>query len=363
MSWRNRILLTMGVILAAIVTGIVVVALTLQPSAPSQRFFDVGKSSWYAVYFTAPKNPPRESNPPDSLDAALARFIRSAQASVDLATYQFDLPDVLHALLDVRARGVQVRIVTDVDVLNNPKENQSFLELKNSGVPIVGGNARAIMHNKFVVVDKRAVWMGSWNFTLYDTYRYDNNGIIIQSAELARNYTVTFDKMFNDKQFGPSRKAGGTTPRLTIGGSTVENYFAPEDRVAEKISARLKQAARTIDFMAFAFTDEQIGAAVLERARGGVIVRGVFETTNADASASQYSKLKRAGLDVRLDGNPFLMHHKVFIMDGKTVIFGSFNFSRNAEEENDENLLIIDDIALAQTFMVEFARVYEQARK
>ncbi len=363
MSWRNRILLTIGVILAAIVTGIVVVALTLQPSAPGQRFFDVGKSSWYAVYFTAPKNPPREGNPPDSLDAALARFIRSAQASVDVATYQFDLPDVLHALLDARARGVQVRIVTDLDVLNNPKENQSFLELKNSGVPIVGGNARAIMHNKFVVVDKRAVWMGSWNFTLYDTYRYDNNGIIIQSAELARNYTVTFDKMFNDKQFGPSRKAGGTTPRLTIGGSTVENYFAPEDRVAEKISARLRQAARTIDFMAFAFTDEHIGAAVLERARGGVIVRGVFETTHADSSASQYGKLKRAGLDVRLDGNPFLMHHKVFIVDGKTVIFGSFNFSRSAAEENDENLLIIDDIALAQTFMAEFARVYEQARK
>lgn len=363
MSWRNKILLTLGVMLAAIVIGVLAVNVVLQPSAPTVRFTGVGTSSWYAIHFTAPRYPPRESNPPDSLDAALARLIRSAQSSIDIATYQFDLSNVLHALLDANKRGVKVRVVTDIDVLNNPKENHLLQELQRANIPIVGGNAKAIMHNKFVIVDKRAVWTGAWNFTLYDTYRYDNNGIVIQSAELARNYSIVFDKMFNNKQFGSARRPGDTTPRLTLGGSLVENYFAPEDKVAEKIIARLKQAARTIEFMAFAFTDEQIGAAVLERAQGGVVVRGVFETTYADSSASQYGKFKRAGLDVRLDGNPFLMHHKVFIVDGKTVIFGSFNFSRNAAEQNDENLLIIDDLPLAQAFAAEFARVYEQARR
>jgi phosphatidylserine/phosphatidylglycerophosphate/cardiolipin synthase-like enzyme len=363
MNQGSKVLLTIGIILAAVVIGVLAVNLALQPSAPSARFTGIGTSSWYAIHFTAPRNPPKESNPPDSLDAALARLIRSAQSSIDIATYQFDLSNVLHAILDANKRGVKVRVVTDIDVLNDPKENQLFQELKHAGIPIVGGNAKAIMHNKFVIVDKRAVWMGSWNFTLNDTYRYDNNGIVIQSAELARNYAVTFDKMFNDKQFGSARKRGGTTPHLTISGSFVENYFAPEDKVAEKIIARLTQAARTIDFMAFAFTDEQIGATVLERAQSGVVVRGVFETTHADSTLSQYGKLKRAGLDVRLDGNPFLMHHKVFIVDSKTVIFGSFNFSRSAEEENDENLLIIDDIPLAQAFATEFARVYEQAKR
>lgn len=363
MPWRNKILLTLGVIVAAIITGVIVVALTTQPSAPSLRFSDANKSSWYAVYFTAPKNPPKESNPPDSLDAALTRFIQSARSSVDVATYQLDLPGVVQALLDAKKRGAVVRIVTDQKIFNDVKENQSFKELQSSGIPIVAGNPKAIMHNKFVVVDKQAVWMGAWNFTLNDTYRNDNNGIVIHSAELARNYTVTFEKMFNDKKFGAARASGGTTPRLTIGGSAVENYFAPEDRVAEKIVARIRQAARTIDFMAFAFTDDQIGAAILERAKGGVVVRGVFELTGSDTSASEYGKLKQAGLDVRLDGNSFAMHHKVFIVDGKTVIFGSFNFSQNAEEENDENLVIIDDIALAQSFAVEFARVYGWAKK
>jgi len=68
------------------------------------------------------------------------------------------------------------------------------------------------------------------------------------------------------------------------------------------------------------------------------------------------------GLDVLQDGNPYLMHHKVFIIDGQTVILGSFNFSQNAETENDENLLIIDDARIAQAFSAEFQKVYQRAK-
>ena len=61
------------------------------------------------------------------------------------------------------------------------------------------------------------------------------------------------------------------------------------------------------------------------------------------------------------DGNPYLMHHKVIIIDGNTVIFGSFNFSNNADKDNDENLLIVDDAGLAQAFEAEFQRVRDTA--
>lgn len=321
-----------------------------------------GAGEWYQVYFTTPKYPDRESDHRGSLDDKLTAFIGTAQSSVDMAIYQLDLPNVTQALLDAKKRGATVRVVTDVDILNDPDENPSFKQLQKAGIAVVAGNSNAIMHNKFVVVDKAAVWTGSWNFTVNDTYRYNNNGILIQSPELARNYTVTFEKMFADKKFGPSRKPGGATPRLTIGGVTVENYFAPEDGVASKIIARLKAATRTIDFMAFSFTDDDIGNMIRERAKAGVKVRGVFERTGSETQYSEYGKMKRAGLEVLQDGNPYLMHHKVFIVDGKTVILGSFNFSQSAENENDENLLIIDDASLAQAFEAEFMRVYEQAK-
>ena len=114
--------------------------------------------------------------------------------------------------------------------------------------------------------------------------------------------------------------------------------------------------------MAFSFTDDKMGAAIIARAKAGVKVRGVFENIGSETEYSEYTGMKKAGLDVWQDGNPYLMHHKVFIVDGKTVILGSFNFSQNAEEENDENLLIIDDASLAQQFIAEFGRVYDQAK-
>jgi phosphatidylserine/phosphatidylglycerophosphate/cardiolipin synthase-like enzyme len=52
------------------------------------------------------------------------------------------------------------------------------------------------------------------------------------------------------------------------------------------------------------------------------------------------------------------MHHKVFVIDGKTVVMGSFNFSESADEKNDENLLIIEDPELAKKYLAEFERVY-----
>jgi phosphatidylserine/phosphatidylglycerophosphate/cardiolipin synthase-like enzyme len=318
--------------------------------------------SWYQVYFTSPRFPDKEADHYGGLDDKLTAFINTGKISVDMAIYQLDLPNVTQALLEAKKRGATVRVVTDADILDDPKENPSFRQFENAGIPVVGGNSNAIMHDKFVIVDKAKVWMGSWNFTENDTYRYNNNGIEIPSPELAKNYTVTFEKMFNDKKFGPLRKPGGTTPRLTIGGAAVENYFSPEDNVTEKIIVRLKVAAKKIDFMAFSFTNDDLGNAVLERAQAGVKVRGVFENTGSETQFSEYGKMKTAALDVWKDGNPYLMHHKVFIVDDKTVVLGSFNFSQNAEDENDENLIIVDDPSLAAQFEAEFARVYEQAK-
>jgi phosphatidylserine/phosphatidylglycerophosphate/cardiolipin synthase-like enzyme len=59
--------------------------------------------------------------------------------------------------------------------------------------------------------------------------------------------------------------------------------------------------------------------------------------------------MEQAGLAVRLDGNPDLMHHKMFIVDSETVITGSPNFSKRGDQDNDENLLIIHD---RETFLV-----------
>ena len=179
------------------------------------------------------------------------------------------------------------------------------------------------MLHKFVVVDSSAVWTGSWNLTDGDTYRLNNNAIRIRSRELAQNYTAEFEKMFVQRKFGPTKPKGVPSPRLTIEGVPVENYFAAEDGVAAHVIERINAAERSIQFLAFSFTHDGIGSAVIARAKAGVKVRGVFETTGSQTQFSEYGPMKRAGLEVYTDGNPYVMHHKVFVLDARTVIFGS----------------------------------------
>ncbi|HMO56365.1 MAG TPA: phospholipase D-like domain-containing protein, partial [Roseiflexaceae bacterium] len=67
------------------------------------------------------------------------------------------------------------------------------------------------------------------------------------------------------------------------------------------------------------------------------------------------------GVDVLEDGNCYIMHHKVIIIDDRIVITGSYNFTASAETSNDESLLIIDDPTLAAAYVAEFDRLYAQA--
>jgi phosphatidylserine/phosphatidylglycerophosphate/cardiolipin synthase-like enzyme len=315
------------------------------------------------AFFTTPKYPDNPADHHDGVDVQLTKFINTAKTSLDMAIYQFDLADATQALLNARQRGVTVRVATDIDILDDAKENPSFLKLKKAGIPVVGGNSDGIMHNKFIVVDGQAVWMGTWNFTDNDTYRYNNVGLWIQSPELAKNYTAEFEKLFVDHNFGNRKQTRPVQHELTIDGLRVENYFTPADDATAAIVTRLKQAAKSIHFMAFSFTTDALGQAMLDRAKAGVEVRGVFENTGSDTSFSEFGRLKKAKLDVLQDGNPYLMHHKVIIIDGQTVVVGSFNFSDNAQNQNDENLIIVDSPALAQLFEAEFLRVYATAQQ
>jgi phosphatidylserine/phosphatidylglycerophosphate/cardiolipin synthase-like enzyme len=319
--------------------------------------------NWYQLFFTTPRYPDKPEYHRGGLDEQLVAFINSATKTLDLADYDFDLENVANALAQAAGRGVRVRMVTDTDTITNddPKIQKAFGILKQAAIPIVDDQRPAIMHNKFVVVDGAAVWTGSWNFTDGDAYRLNNNAIRIASPELAQNYTAEFEKMFVNRKFGPGKPAGVPNPVLTIGGVHVENYFAPEDKVGPRIQQRIAQARQSIHFLAFSFTSDPIGSAMIERAKAGVEVKGVFETSGSETRFSELGPMKAAGLDVLQDGNPYVMHHKVIIIDGRTVIFGSYNFSANADTDNDENLLIVDDPAMAQAFEAEFQRVREVA--
>jgi phosphatidylserine/phosphatidylglycerophosphate/cardiolipin synthase-like enzyme len=334
--------------------------LAVPSDAPAVEF---PEAVTWQVHFTNPEYRRRTGKERAGLDSNLAAFIGAARQTLDVAIFQLDLASATQALVAAQRRGVRVRVATDTDVLGVVVDGLSFRQLEAAGIAVVGGNPHAIMHDKFVVADGAAVWTGSWNFTANDTYRNNNNALVISSAHLAANYTQTFEKMFVQGRFGRARLAGGGMPRLILNGTHVENYFSPEDDAAGRIVAYVRSARASVDVMAFALTSAAIGQALAEAAQRGVTVRGVFERDNAASLYSQYLALKALAMDVVLDGNPDAMHHKVIIIDGRIVITGSYNFSDAAETANDENILIIDDTRLAQAYAGEFRRVWQEAEK
>ncbi len=330
-------------------------AATVPPPAATR----LPSGNWYKLYFSTPGYPDDPATRRETIMTGLIDVINSAQRSLDIAIYELDLDPIGDAILAARERGVSVRLVTDSDTL---AEDETLIRLKKAKVSIVPDERRPIMHNKFVVVDGQAVWTGSWNFTANDTYRNNNNAIYIQSPEVAQNYAAEFEEMFSQKKFGPTSLSKTAHPRIQIGKTIVETCFGPEDGCANQLTVLIRRAQKSIRFMAFSFTHAEVGEAVIDRAKAGVIVQGVFETRGSETESSQLRRMKRQKLDVWQDGNPYTLHHKVFIIDDNIVAFGSFNFTDNADQSNDENMLIIQNPNLANEFLAEFNRVYEQAK-
>lgn len=331
---------------------------TEAPSVTAPAGTGVGNA--LRVYFTEPRYPDKPEDRPPAIDRFLVEAIDGAQKSVDMAAFELDLESVTKALIRAHQRGVRVRVVTDSDYA----EEYGPVELQKAGVPVVFDEREPFMHNKFTVIDGKQVWMGSWNYTNNCTFRNNNNAVVFDSPLLAANYTAEFEEMFVDGKFGPTSPENVKYPEVTVGGIKVENYFASEDKaIIPRIVELVSGAQKSVYFMAFSFTDDDIAQAMVKRHRKGVTVRGVMEARNATGSGSEFEVLQKAGIDILPDGNPYVMHHKVIIIDEAIVITGSFNFTGGAAKNNDENLVIIHSPEVAALYKAEFDRVYARAQQ
>lgn len=288
-------------------------------------------------------------------DAALLNLIARGRDHIFCAFYDLELGTIANALVERHRAGVQVGIVSDSDYRHRPGVRRCI----EAGIPVVFDERTSLMHNKFCVVDGRYVWTGSTNITENCMYRNYNNAVLIESPELAVNFRNEFDEMFLHRQFGATSPLNTAHPTVTVLGIGIESYFAPEDGVERAIIARLAQSRDRLDFMAFVFTSVPMAEAMATRLAEGVRVRGVIEQRNAGSRHSRHHYLRQHGAEVHLDPGPRTMHHKVIIVDARTVMTGSYNFSANAEKRNDENLIMIHNPDIARRFIEELEFIIE----
>jgi len=316
------------------------------------------KGSWFELYFTDPTSPlsPQGTG---GLDGPLVNAIDQARLSIDVAAYSISLNSVRFALINAHKRGVQVRMVMESTNMDR-SDPQALIE---AGIPIVGDNMDGLMHNKFMVIDKSEVWLGSMNFTDSGTYDDNNNMMRIHSTKIAEDYSVEFKEMFEDHKFGPDVVRQTPNPTVTIDDTRIDIYFSPDDGVINSLVNLLNGAKESIYFLTFSFTSNELGEIIRAKDEAGLTVAGVMDEEQISSNqGTEYDPFKQAGIDVRIDGNAGQMHHKVFILDEEIVVLGSYNFSQNAEVRNDENLIIVYNPIIAEQFMMEFERVQKLAR-
>lgn len=304
-----------------------------------------------AVYFA-----PHRDRAAESAHEALLRLIGAAESTIQCAFYNFDHLPVAEALIARHRAGVRVAVVSDTDYADEAGARACIA----AGIPVVFDERGAFMHHKFCVADGRYVWTGSTNITENGFFRNNNNALLIASSEIARNFAHEFDEMFAERRFGGASRSGVPYPEITVGGTRIATIFTPDDGARSAIERTIRAARTSVDFAAFAFTSAEIAEAMADRARSAVPVRGVFEARNAESSHSKDEFLLRNGVAVYNDTNPGAMHHKFIVVDRRTVVTGSYNFSNAAEDKNDENVLIIEDEDVARLFTAEVDRLISE---
>ena len=143
-------------------------------------------------------------------------------------------------------------------------------------------------------------------------------------------------------------------------GTEVDAYFCPEDDCMKVILEELGKAEESIHCAIYVVTLEEFAEMLaMKSLEPGVDVKLVVEKNYVGSKYAKYGYLRELGVDVRLDGNDGDMHNKFCVIDGKTVITGSANWSGNGMWRNNENVLVVRDKGVAEKYDAEFRNLWE----
>lgn len=280
--------------------------------------------------------------------------------------------------------------------------------IKDSKIPLIddtadGSKGSGLMHHKFIVVDNRFVIITSANFTLsgihgdydnYDSLGNVNNLIKIDSVELADIFTEEFNIMWGDGVGGKlDSKFGLQKPtrdfqEVSFGNNKITVNFSPTSPTKLWVNSSngligktLNSAANSIDSALFVFSAQRLSNIIETQSQKNVNVRTLLEPDFAyrfyseglDMTGVALSNKCKYELDNQPWSNPIqtvgiplltsgdLLHHKYAVIDKKTVITGSHNWTEAANIGNDETVLVIENPEVAAHYVREFERLYSNA--
>lgn len=328
---------------------------------------------------------PRELGASDDIEQVIVDFIAGATKTVDVAVQELDSIAIAEALIAQRLAGRSVRVLLNHDYLQDSdarsrpapglatvaalaadesehKINRDvYAALCRCGVEVrIDLNPSAIFHQKFCLTDMRldtdgdprrggrpGLLCGSANFTTTDCHTNLNHVLVFDDPGVQSEFAVEFAEAWAGEF---SRGRLGKPPKtIDVDGVPVKVLFAPDHGPEAEVVKQLLKCPKggRIDCAMFTFAgssaidDAMIVLAGAQRSVRVVLDRGQSRPTAAWPAARW---LVKGGVQVRVPNTrPGFrkLHHKLLVIDGSTVVGGSFNYSEPATLFNDEALLVI----------------------
>ena len=332
---------------------------------------------------------PPELGASNDLEKVIIDFIEGAEKTLDIAVQEIDSEIIAQAIIDVRWRGVKVRVFVEHDYIYDPKppekrakpeEDEELVDarlraqwneyrrpeyiktnrdihmaLLRNGIDIKADyNHNHIFHQKFIIRDRRtknmilptsAILTGSTNFTYTGTHKNLNHIVIFKDPTIAWQYQEEF-KEIRQGIFGIASDTHEPKPStINIEKVPVQILFAPDHAPELEIVKQVLKCQDRLHFAIFTFSGSSgIDDAMIAIRAAGRSIRGVIDPGQGLRKWAATKWLHDKGIDLfvpRRSTKFGKLHHKLMIIDDDIVVAGSMNYTRPANEYNDENIFII----------------------
>ncbi|HDP73358.1 MAG TPA: hypothetical protein ENN46_00150 [Candidatus Woesearchaeota archaeon] len=202
----------------------------------------------------------------------------------------------------------------------------------------------ALMHNKFCILDRKAVVTGSLNPTL-NGFSEHNDFIVIRSQRIAKIFERELAEL------GTFSYKKEILRRFSFDEGYIEARFCPEESCEDTLVALINSAEERILFAQFLITSQPVSDALV-KASESVFVQGVIEQSKQNILGSKYAYLS-SYIRVELKRK---IHLKYWVIDD-TVLTGSYNPSIGGNTKNDENIIIIKNRQIADFYAKRLSEI------
>ncbi|CAG0900954.1 unnamed protein product [Darwinula stevensoni] len=246
----------------------------------------------------------------------MVEYLNKAESTLDVCMYILTHRNLCNALIEASYRGLKIRCIVDKKVASEGYGAGEMVgNLRRKGIAVRCFETTFLMHHKFVVIDKKIVMMGSFNWTMQAVC--GNNDVVLISNH-----------------------------------ADIVNPF-----VEEFLWSCLNDATCSIDACLFVLASSEVGEALMRASARGVAVSILIDREMMSYQGSQAHNLLKLGIRIMSLATPLLLHHKFIIIDNRIVIDGSFNWTTKGLAGNFENAIATNDPNTVCLFVQQFQRI------